>query len=723
MNYKFDTNIRVLYDLQRLSTWVKESFQHGKEDLKWAVNIVKDVGMIDNLKLMWETKERISSAENSKNPIVKQTLELLKVTGIIEEWIISSARILKRFGEGSGRSGAIAIIKALDSAENGSVQIVTYAGNNYKTQSLDEYRNEVKQNPEKVNIWAIPWLVKLQEQWKFDLSLWTETWENISIYCANKNWNTKIISNNNEVNTFMKKMYTGKKAKEEQNLKNIFDTLIPGIEKNDPRLAELLLKTNLEKNPNGTINATKAIEKMNITNINQVPGEFQKIADTMKNEANKLFQKAREIAKSIPVKSLSELDIPWIKKWEILNKPLETFSETEIKQYLPILRNYIQTTKDPKQIENVQSINKIFTSRLRWFEIARISADAQLKVQSTQKEILKNPNITLQELWENLNSQIEQEKAILAQEIIVSRISSDDHLDILKSNWINNLELAQKKLTELEKKWNLTKEDVILKSILVWYIQSKIHEAQVYKNYGNNLSEVEKREIFVQTNQYISNNPKEIYDFKALEKIAILSDPESTPSEKKLARMEPGETIPIAQLMEWNMQSSLINAPEISNMNLIVNSNGTYNIPLLKENNLSKPQVQECLIDIGLYADLWLSQFIPHIPMITDELRKKWINTNIDGNTGTMEQQQVLKAIYSLLYWKNIETTNLYDVERAFVSSAGNPSNMKNAMQHTLSVHHLIASPGQAIAPDTLQNWIRWNLDFSSPSINPITTT
>lgn len=72
-----------------------------------------------------------------------------------------------------------------------------------------------------------------------------------------------------------------------------------------------------------------------------------------------------------------------------------------------------------------------------------------------------------------------------------------------------------------------------------------------------------------------------------------------------------------------------------------------------------------------------------------------------------MEQQRCLKAMYSLLYGKKIETTDLYDVERAFASSAGNPTNMKNAMQHTLSVHHLIASPGQAIAPDTLQNWIR----------------
>ena len=73
-----------------------------------------------------------------------------------------------------------------------------------------------------------------------------------------------------------------------------------------------------------------------------------------------------------------------------------------------------------------------------------------------------------------------------------------------------------------------------------------------------------------------------------------------------------------------------------------------------------------------------------------------------------MEQQQVLKEIYGLLFWKKIETNSLGDVERAFVSSAWNPTSMKNAMQHTLKVHHLIGESGQAIAPDTLQKWIRW---------------
>ena len=46
----------------------------------------------------------------------------------------------------------MAIIKAFDAAENGQIQIVTFSGNNYKTQTLDSYKEEVKKDPEKVNI-------------------------------------------------------------------------------------------------------------------------------------------------------------------------------------------------------------------------------------------------------------------------------------------------------------------------------------------------------------------------------------------------------------------------------------------------------------------------------------------------------------------------------------------------------------------------------------------
>ena len=55
-----------------------------------------------------------------------------------------------------------------------------------------------------------------------------------------------------------------------------------------------------------------------------------------------------------------------------------------------------------------------------------------------------------------------------------------------------------------------------------------------------------------------------------------------------------------------------------------------------------------------------------------------------------MEQQQVLKALYTQLFGKQVLSSSIGDVERAYSSALGNPTNMKNAMQHTLKIHKLI---------------------------------
>jgi len=70
-------------------------------------------------------------------------------------------------------------------------------------------------------------------------------------------------------------------------------------------------------------------------------------------------------------------------------------------------------------------------------------------------------------------------------------------------------------------------------------------------------------------------------------------------------------------------ESSIRSSSEISSIDISMSPDGTYNIPLLKEKNLTKPQVQEYISNISLYANIGLSQFIPHIPLITEQLRKK----------------------------------------------------------------------------------------------------
>ena len=84
-----------------------------------------------------------------------------------------------------------------------------------------------------------------------------------------------------------------------------------------------------------------------------------------------------------------------------------------------------------------------------------------------------------------------------------------------------------------------------------------------------------------------------------------------------------------------------------------------------------------------------------------------------------MEQQQVLKALYRQLFGKEVISSSLGDVERAYSSALGNPTSMKSAMQSVLKTHHLIRESGQSIAPDTLQNWMRENkIENQKPTIN-----
>ena len=112
-----------------------------------------------------------------------------------------------------------------------------------------------------------------------------------------------------------------------------------------------------------------------------------------------------------------------------------------------------------------------------------------------------------------------------------------------------------------------------------------------------------------------------------------------------------------------------MNAPELTSIRISMNQDGTYDIPFFQAKNISKEQVEEYKEDALMYAELGLSQFIPFIPRITDELRMGGVTTSIDGQMGTMEQQQILKYLYRLLFGKEITSTNLADVKRAFFTS------------------------------------------------------
>jgi len=51
--------------------------------------------------------------------------------------------------------------------------------------------------------------------------------------------------------------------------------------------------------------------------------------------------------------------------------------------------------------------------------------------------------------------------------------------------------------------------------------------------------------MFTIANRFIGGNPSEKYDFRAIKKIAILKDPESTETQKALVSIKPGENLTI----------------------------------------------------------------------------------------------------------------------------------------------------------------------------------
>lgn len=83
-----------------------------------------------------------------------------------------------------------------------------------------------------------------------------------------------------------------------------------------------------------------------------------------------------------------------------------------------------------------------------------------------------------------------------------------------------------------------------------------------------------------------------------------------------------------------------------------MNADGTYNIPILNMSSISPEQVEEFKVNTAQYSRLGLSQFIPQMTTLTSEMRRAGIDTSLDGKTGTMEQQQVLRFLYTRMFGK-----------------------------------------------------------------------
>ena len=451
--------------------------------------------------------------------------------------------------------------------------------------------------------------------------------------------------------------------------------------------------------------------------IEQIEAKFRELALTIKKNGDLLIIQWKQAIKGIPgnPKTLREIgikNIPYTRFGKQINLSDELIANTnpeEASAMIVAIDVYKKSIE--KQSTNYDEKNETIEQILR--SLLLIREGKKMSWQAWQLEVTANAIKKQRVSGKNRNTiEIPNEQLLqTANNIAIASVQLRSTQNDLESYNIYTLDQARDKLKVLRSKsWNHTSEEKYLVKLLEQYIRDHYDSAKQYQLAQESLWIESAQEIFRQTDQFISGNPKKIYNFDQLEKIAILWDNELTVGNRALTQMKPWETISMQKLLEWELDNSDVRTiSEISSMKLVMNSDGTYEIPLLWEYHLTKNEVQEYIIDIALYSDLWLQQFIPHIPLITTELRNKWIDTAVDGNTGTMEQQRVLKYIYSLLFRENMApTTSLPEVKHTFRGKLDNPSNMKDGMQPILKDRNLIGESDQPIDPDIFKKWMRW---------------
>ena len=714
---------------------------------KGAKSVAKDAANLVINSYLWEAGRKLTFSKEDNALIEKVEKEvnavkwspiytILKSTGMISEDKASLAMrwLNSRWDTNDGREWAIKLLKALDDYKKWTLTILTYSKEKwYQTEELSKYESIVKNDTTKMNTWLMKWFYELRwTKMSFDESTWKKIW----LYILSRNWESRLLQGIPEAKQPLIEIWKKEKEKEEIELTEISNDILKKIKVENPKIELLLRNTELKLKADGKgIDASAIIAEFEKNGekltIKQIEEKFKELAETLKRNWEALIKESKDQLKKIPgnPKTLREVgirNIPYTqdgKTIDISGDLIDNCDPKRAREMIIAIEKF-QKTLD-KSSKDFNEKNKVLES-IKWVLVG-IGEWKKLIWHSGETALVASEAKKHREKWWTRETFVEPKVEFLqtANTLATARAQQESTRSDLKEYNINTLEQAEKRLAELVELWNkkpLNEKDAYLKKLLEQFIRDNIAIAREQQIAEKTLGKAQAREIFTQTNQFISGNPTEKYDFKALEKIATLTDPESTPWQKKLARMEPGQSISMSKFMEWEMsESSIRSSSEISSIDISMSPDGTYNIPLLKEKNLTKPQVQEYISNISLYANIGLSQFIPHIPLITEQLRKKWINTSMDGNTGTGEQQKVLKEVYTLLFGKKLETSSLWDVERAFSSSLWNPENMKNAMQHTLKVHKLISESGQPIAADTLKRWIQSSNEWIPTSIDPLT--
>ncbi len=546
--------------------------------------------------------------------------------------------------------------------------------------------------------------------------MWFEetTWKQIGLYIYDRKSSSKLVTWWEQANIdALAKLWLEEKANKEIALQASLGSTF-----NDPKFKKFLeekwILINNKLDIDGKLKKLKE-EKVSIKGIESY---FNWLGGRLLNEAEMIMKQSKEFAKEkqFDKKSLSSLWISWI-----LSKDGKDGKTSDISGRL-IAELNLQECKDAT-IGLDTWVTKLDKSAPDYKEKVQLISDIKeflkSKILAFQKQAdAQQANITGKKAWEDAKKWVTGEKfeapdqKVLdaAADIGTARFQQESTKESLREYGITSLEQAEKKLNSLNGKTNLTQEELYLKKLLEQFIRDNIGVARELSLAEKTLWTEYARDIFTSSNQFISKDFKEKYNFDHLSEIAMRTDPESTPGEKELARLKPWESLSMESFIEdGNGNNSAYDVPEISNCNIVKGSNGIYSIDWVSEaRNLTKEVLKEYVETIRLYAEIWLSQFIPHIALISGELQKQWVSTKLDGHSDAMEQQKLLKSLFKMLFGKEIITSSLWNVKQAFSSALGNPTNPRNSMQEILrEKHHLIRESNWRIDWEVLKNWMQ----------------
>jgi hypothetical protein len=693
--------------ISKVAIWINEA---GASIWLLRSKLIKANGKAEIDKIVQEEKKNLNA------------YQVETIYALYEIWEIWESSVWKDINRGWAKSSAIS--DAIDKSTK-EPHILVYSKEwGYKIVSIKEYRNSTDWKPDQLNVNLVQWIlrtaVKTGDPKIYEKYLTRRTLQDLALYLEGRQYQSRLIPKWIDVKNMMTGLANEKKIQEKAKI----DPLIQNIRTkfwNKPEVMKALWSIGksywIPISPIWDIKIDEYIQQFFKDEKGNLVKEGENASGEIKTKLTLIDTQLATSIERIKVERTNVLSNLWGDSFNLSQSKLFWWEKIIVKDYtwknVDVSKASLKTLSKTQAQEILSQISK----KTQWKDIDKQTLDViiflWLHAELSDAQWLKAQNATLiSALWKgwitiekDLKTGIPNIKVSerTKQEVSASKKAWELAQSIIDTQSVTGKtpKEAQERLRNIDPD---SQEAVNLRQLL----SQNAEITQSIKQTSILLWDTEAKKIFTSSFREVTGNKDLTIDFEKWIISATLTDLESTPSQKAFARLDNGTSISMGELLKWESES-IPSSPELNQITISRNSNGTYSIPLFDAKGISKEQVEEYKESTKLYAELGLSQFIPHIPLINTELRKKWIDATIDGQVSTSEQQQILKAIYSKLFWKEIISSSLGEVERAFSSALWNPVNMKSAMQHSLSAHKLISWPGASIAPDTLQKWFREN--------------